>query len=236
MRKIQEKLEKMRKDREKINVEILETEKQEIIQVLSNSTSSDDTTEAVSKLQKINDKLKEAKELERKIDKYNASNERIKTLPLQKDTEEWISEIFDTDEIYQYAKNNWDEELLKKFRNRTLTPEEYQELKYKLEYPNLHKKELEMEKEEKKNRTKNEKNKDKYEKQESIRSIFHKRNIKNKKSYNNKWSGNNHQWLRKILNRRHSNCNKINQKMFLTYWCSYANVWRELISHTNFIR
>ena len=170
MRKIQEKLEKMRKDREKINVEILETEKQEIIQVLSNSTSSDDTTEAVSKLQKINDKLKEAKELDRKIDKYDASNERIKTLPLQKNTEEWISEIFDTDEIYQYAKNNRDEELLKKFRNRTLTPEEYQELKYKLEYPNLHKKELEMEKEEeeeKKNRTKNEKNKDKYEKQES---------------------------------------------------------------------
>ena len=87
------------------------------------------TTKKIMWRIQINNKLKEAKKLDKKIKKDDVCYEWIKTLPLQKHTEEWISEIFDRDEVYQFVKNIWDKKLIKKFINGTLTIEEYHELK-----------------------------------------------------------------------------------------------------------
>ena len=85
--------------------------------------------ECYSKIWEINQKIDHNPEIIDEIDKrislYNERKERAKQIPLYKDTEKWIAEIFWWDPLYQYAKESDKKSLIKKLEERFLTPNEY---------------------------------------------------------------------------------------------------------------
>lgn len=85
--------------------------------------------------QKIQNNSQLIENLDKKILSYQERKQRVKNIPLYRDTEEWIAEIFwkewnYTDELYWIAKESNNKKLIKKFENRTLTEDEYGEELY----------------------------------------------------------------------------------------------------------
>lgn len=87
-----------------------------------------------------------AKKIDAEIAFLQEKKESIKKLSLYKDTEEWLAEIFlrksedvkegespYTDEVYAYAKKTNNEDIIRKFHNRALKEEEYNEQKELME-------------------------------------------------------------------------------------------------------
>lgn len=74
------------------------------------------------KIQHSND-IKE--DIDKKIFFYQEKKEKVKNIPLYKDTEEWIAEILWWDPIYQYAKETGKEKVIKKIEERSLKENEY---------------------------------------------------------------------------------------------------------------
>ena len=137
--KLDEKILKLKQKRSKIDVEGLKSEKEKYTNMLTDylDKTSEEHPEKewkriFSVISKINDKLKKALVLDEKIKDLEEIKEKINSLPLRKDTEEWIAEILEVDPVYQLAKEKWDEEILKKFQNRTLRLDEYTELQSNL--------------------------------------------------------------------------------------------------------
>ena len=137
--KLDEKILKLKQKRSKIDVEGLKSEKEKYTNMLTDylDKTSEEHPEKewkriFSVISKINDKLKKALVLDEKIKDLEEIKEKINSLPLRKDTEEWIAEILEVDPVYQLVKENWDEETMKKFKDRTLRLDEYSELQSNL--------------------------------------------------------------------------------------------------------
>ena len=64
-------------------------------------------------------------EIDKKISLYKERREKVKNIPLYKNTEKWITEILWWDPLYQYAKESGKENLTKKLEERSLKPNEY---------------------------------------------------------------------------------------------------------------
>ena len=64
-------------------------------------------------------------EIDKKISLYKERREKVKNIPLYKNTEKWIIEILWWDPLYQYAKESGKENLTKKLEERSLKPNEY---------------------------------------------------------------------------------------------------------------
>lgn len=141
-----EELQEKKSKLEKSNLEkpILETQKKEyeqrIKETLSGPVSKWKETEEYykardyqAKLNEIESKIKEIpedaekiiKEIGEKIDNYQNDRERIKNIPLYKDTEEWIAETLWSNPLYQYAQETNNTELINMLKERRLTPDEY---------------------------------------------------------------------------------------------------------------
>ncbi len=73
----------------------------------------------------INNITEVTEKIDKKISFFQEKKEKIKYLPLYKDTEEWIAEILWSDPVYQYAKELGKEKLIKKLEERSLTENEY---------------------------------------------------------------------------------------------------------------
>lgn len=131
------------------NIDFLQTKKQkyesELAILLKDPISEWDESNAIKKfnearecLQKItdiNDKIdrinqnwnnnQELENIDKKISFYKGRKKSIKELPLYRDTQEWIAEIFWNDELYQYAKETDNKKLIELLENRKLTESDY---------------------------------------------------------------------------------------------------------------
>lgn len=136
---MQQKIEELRKERWKINVDELKSQKEEYTGKLTeifNKTSElhpeEEWKKIIKLISKINDKLKLAMNLDKKINNLEESRKEIQELPLYKDTQAWIADILWNDPVYKLAEENWDKETMEKFRTRKLRLDEYTELQSKL--------------------------------------------------------------------------------------------------------
>ena len=107
--------------------------------ILDNQSEETDESNAISQLNKIrsyrrkineiNNNIKNnpeiLKRIDEKIEYYKNVREKLRAQPLYRHTQEWITEIFKWDTIYNYAKEINDEELIKKLEQRNLLPGEY---------------------------------------------------------------------------------------------------------------
>ena len=86
--------------------------------------------ECYSKIEVINYEIQHIpetiKEIEKKISHYQKMREKVRNIPLYRDTEEWIAEILWWDPVYQYAKETNKELLAKKIEERRLNINEYE--------------------------------------------------------------------------------------------------------------
>jgi len=146
------KIQELEKEKSELDLTFLQLKKQEyedkMYEILDNQNDEINEANAISELskvksyrymiketeQKIQNNSQYLKDIDRKIVLYKERRERVKSIPLYKDTEEWIANIFQGDEVYQYAKETNNENLINNLMNRSLTPEEYTNI-LKKEYP-----------------------------------------------------------------------------------------------------
>ena len=131
------------------NIDFLQTKKQEyeseLISILKDPISEWDESNAIKKFNEareclkritdINEKInrinqdwnsnQELENIDKKIIFYREKKKSIKELPLYRDTQEWINEIFWNDEVYKYAKDTNNKVLIEKLEKRKLPEEEY---------------------------------------------------------------------------------------------------------------
>ena len=85
-----------------------------------------------SKIKEIDQQIEHLPEIiadtDRKINFYKERKERVRNIPLERDTQESIAETFKWDTLYQYAKEIWDKELIKKLEQRSLSVKKYTEI------------------------------------------------------------------------------------------------------------
>ena len=85
-----------------------------------------------TKIKETNKKIQNNPEsltrIEQKINFYKWKKEEVRNIKLQRDMVESISETFEWDLVYQYAKEIWDEELIKKLENRSLSAKKYTDI------------------------------------------------------------------------------------------------------------
>jgi len=87
-----------------------------------------------AKLEEIDDRIANLpenvedaiKEIDDKISFYKGKRKETRSIPLYRETEQWIADVFWTD-IIQYAKKTNNTELIDKLKKRSLTPDEYAE-------------------------------------------------------------------------------------------------------------
>lgn len=137
------KLAKLEKEKSELDISFLQSKKQEYEKRISELllhpiheweegiaiTKFNEVRECYSKIWEINYKIdhipETIEEIDKKISFYKEKREKVKEIPLFKNTEEWIAEIFWWDTLYQYAKEVKNENLIKKLEERSLTPNEY---------------------------------------------------------------------------------------------------------------
>jgi len=85
-----------------------------------------------SKVKEIDQQIEHLPELiadtNRKINFYKERKERVRKIPLDRDTQESIAETFKWDAVYQYAKEIWDKELVKELEQRSLSAKKYTDI------------------------------------------------------------------------------------------------------------
>lgn len=132
--------------KQNLNISVLNEIKsdynQKIVEILENPFDERDSEVALyllKQLKEYHSKIKEIdqqiehlpeilKDIDKKIDFYKERKERIRNIPLERDTEKSIAETFKWDTVYQYAKEIWDEELIKKLEKRSLSAKKYTEI------------------------------------------------------------------------------------------------------------
>ena len=130
-------------EKSKLELSFLQLKKQEyeqrISELLANPLQEWDEETAINKfnevrdcyseIEKINNKIQHTpetiEEIEKKISHYKEMREKVRNIPLYRDTEEWIAEILWWDPVYQYAKETKKENLIKRLKERTLKENEY---------------------------------------------------------------------------------------------------------------
>ena len=96
----------------------------------------DEIRKCYAKMKKIDNKINQIpenaaetiKKLDEKIAFYKQKKENVRNLPLYRDTEEGIEELLWQNEVYQYARETNDEELISKLKKRSLKEDEYMEV------------------------------------------------------------------------------------------------------------
>ena len=137
------KIDELEKKKSELKTPILELKKkkyeQRISELLANPLQEWDEETAINKfnevrdcyseIEKINNEIQHIpetiKEIEKKISHYKEIREKVRNIPLYRDTEEWIAEILWWDPVYQYAKETKKENLIKRLKERTLKENEY---------------------------------------------------------------------------------------------------------------
>jgi len=144
------KINELQEKRAQLDLSFLQWQKQEferrIAELLESPTDGNESErEALSKfnevrechakIKDINNKIEHIpenageliEEIDRKLSFYKEKREETNKIPLYKDTEEWIAEIFWSD-ILQYARETNNIELINKLKTRSLTPRKYSRL------------------------------------------------------------------------------------------------------------
>ncbi len=146
------KIKELTQEKSELDLSFLQLKKQwyieKIYEILDSLNKKSDEVDAITTLnvlkvcrisikeidKKIENNSKLLGEIDNKIAYYQDARENVKNIPLYRNTEEWIAEIFWWDSIYQYAKETDDEELMEKLKKRSLTLEEYTKILEK-DYP-----------------------------------------------------------------------------------------------------
>ena len=137
------KIKELEIEKSELDLTFLQLKKQEyqdrMYEILDSQNDELDESSAISELNKIKSYRKQIKdidekiqnnsnflvEIDKKIAYYGEKREELRNMPFYKDTIQWIDEIFWDCELYQYAKENGNEELVGKLEKRSLTLEEY---------------------------------------------------------------------------------------------------------------
>lgn len=140
------KIKELEHEKSELDLSVLQLKKQwyikKIFEILDSLNNMSDEINAIATLnviklchikvkeidQKIENNSKLVREIDKKIDYYQDRREKLKDIPLYRNTKEWIAEIFWWDTVYQYAKETGNEELIEKLKKRTLTSEEYNKI------------------------------------------------------------------------------------------------------------
>ena len=155
------KIKELEKEKTEWDIDFLKTKEKEyqerINNILENQTDieNENAKEKLNELRIYHKRIKDInykivhndealEHIKKKIDKYKEGKERIESLPLYRETSEWIAELLWKDslyfKLYKYAENN-NIEIAKKLKNRKLTYEEYTKYMEKM-YSNIFKKAL----------------------------------------------------------------------------------------------
>ena len=138
------KIKELQEKKSELDVSILESQREEyrkrIVELLTNPVQEwkgeeayNEMRECYAKVKELDEKINQmpadawkiVEELDAKIAKYEAGRKSVRELQLYRDTEEWISNSIWEDNVYKYAKETNNEELIRKLKDRTLTEEEY---------------------------------------------------------------------------------------------------------------
>ena len=121
-------LENQKKEYEQKIYEILDKQS-EWISGIAAMTQLNELKSYRAKIKEAEDKIQNnsqyLKDIDEKISFYREKKEWVNNIPLYRDTQEWIAEVFESDVLFQYAKETNNEELMNKLITRSLTPEEY---------------------------------------------------------------------------------------------------------------
>lgn len=135
------KINSLEKEKSELDISFLQSQKDENIEKIYSLLDEWDMgdEDAASKLREIRWYRKNIKEIDykmvnrdqllenidNKISSCRDRKEKVANIPLQRDTKEAIAETFWWDVVYEYAKEIWDEELVEKLENRSLSPRKY---------------------------------------------------------------------------------------------------------------
>lgn len=135
------KIRELEESKSELDLSILESKKQEyqnrIAEILESQIAEWGERDAINELKECHRKIKEIdytmwhipetlENINKKIALCQEKKESVKNIPLYKDTEEWLANIFWTD-LIEYARETNNEELLNKLRTRSLSEEEYRQ-------------------------------------------------------------------------------------------------------------
>ena len=123
------KLAELEMKKSELDLDFLQNQKEEytgkLCKILEKSDNEWDENNAAHDLYKAKEYFRKIKEIDQKIENnsdflenidnkisfYKKRKERVKNIPLYRDTEEWIAETLRDDPLYQYAKKliikNW---------------------------------------------------------------------------------------------------------------------------------
>ena len=137
------KIQELEQEKSELDLTFLENKKQEytekMYEILDNQNDEIDEKKAIDELNKVKSyrsKIKETEnriqnnsvfleDIDKKISSIKERRERVRNIPLYRDTEEWIIEVLWDDTLYQYAQEIKDKKLIEKFEKRKLTEAEY---------------------------------------------------------------------------------------------------------------
>lgn len=139
--KFESKITELQQKKSELDLDFLQSKKQEYQQWILELFESDegDEKEAAIKFNKARDyhaKIKEidfkmknaskiAENIDKKIEFYQQRKEKVKNIPLYKDTEEWIAEILWKDYVYQLLKDRNQDKEVDLMKSRKLTGDVY---------------------------------------------------------------------------------------------------------------
>lgn len=144
------KLVELKKEKSELDLGFLQNQKKEysekIREILEKSDNERDEKNAVNNLRDMIQYYRKIKEIDQKIENnsdfledidnkisfYQERKVRVKTIPLYRNTEEWIAEILWNDPLYQYAKKIDNKELINLLETRKLTESDYEKYMEKM--------------------------------------------------------------------------------------------------------
>ena len=144
------KLVELKKEKSELDLGFLQNQKKEysekIREILEKSDNERDEKNAVNNLRDMIQYYRKIKEIDQKIENnsdfledidnkisfYQERKGRVKTIPLYRNTEEWITEILWDDPLYQYAKKIDNKELINLLETRKLTESDYEKYMEKM--------------------------------------------------------------------------------------------------------
>ena len=137
------KIQELEKEKSELDINFLENQKkwyeEKMYKILEEPWDQENAVEKLGQLRDYYTKIKDTNKkiqnnpeslarIEQKINFYKWKKEEVKNIPLQRDITESISETFEWDLVYQYAKEIWNEELIKKLENRSLSAKKYTDI------------------------------------------------------------------------------------------------------------
>ena len=144
------KLAELEMEKSKLDLDFLQNQKEEyngkLCKILEKSDNEWDENNAAHDLYKAKEYFRKIKEIDQKIENnsdflenidnkisfYQKRKERVKNIPLYRDTEEWIAETLWDDPLYQYAKKIDNKELINLIETRKMTESDYEKYMEKM--------------------------------------------------------------------------------------------------------